>query len=66
MPTSKSWSSHRRRGVATALLRAVDAWAKDAGVRMVWVDTHIANDAALALYASAGFLEFGVVLKKEL
>jgi hypothetical protein len=51
--------SHRRRGAATALLRAVDAWAKDAGARMVWVDTHVTNDAARALYAAADYLEFG-------
>jgi hypothetical protein len=33
---------------------------------MVWVDTHLANEAARALYRQDGYLEFGVVLKKEL
>jgi aminoglycoside 6'-N-acetyltransferase I len=46
--------THRRRGLARALLNAVLAWARELGCREAWVLTHRANDAAMRLYASTG------------
>jgi GNAT superfamily N-acetyltransferase len=56
----------RRRGAGTALVRAVEAWARDAGAGMVWLDTHIANEAARALYTAIGYRDVGIILLREL
>jgi ribosomal-protein-alanine N-acetyltransferase len=47
----------RRRGVARGLVRAGLAWAHDHGASNVFVNTEPHNEAALALYASLGFVE---------
>lgn len=44
-----------RRGLATALLGDALTWMRRAGVTRVFVNTHIDNDAALALYHRIGF-----------
>ena len=59
-------SRHRRRGVGHALLKGVEAWARDAEARMVVLDTHVTNTIARALYASMAYREFGVSLIKDL
>jgi len=46
--------THRRRGVATRLLRAVFEAARRAGCAEAWVLTDRANTAAMRLYAAAG------------
>ena len=48
--------SFRRRGIATALVRALAALATDHGCYGMWVAVNVDNDAALATYrrASAG------------
>lgn len=56
----------RRRGTGTALVRAVEAWARDAGAGMVWLDTHIANEAARALYTAIGYRDVGIIHLREL
>ena len=47
----------RRRGIARGLVRAGLAWAHDHGASNVFVNTEPHNEAALALYASLGFVE---------
>jgi ribosomal protein S18 acetylase RimI-like enzyme len=47
---------HRRRGVATALLREAERLAADAGLGGVALDTGIENRAARALYEHHGFV----------
>jgi len=47
----------RRRGIARGLVRAGLAWAHDNGASNVFVNTEPHNEAALALYASLGFVE---------
>jgi ribosomal protein S18 acetylase RimI-like enzyme len=47
----------RRRGVASALLAAAEREARTRGLSFVALDTTLDNDAARALYASAGFDE---------
>jgi GNAT superfamily N-acetyltransferase len=59
-------TSERRRGGATALMRAVEAWGREETARMVWLDTHLANEGARALYGAIGYREVGVELVKEL
>lgn len=46
--------SHRRRGIATALLAEVGAWGREHGCDVAWVATEPDNDAANALYAAWG------------
>lgn len=68
---------HRRRGVATALLRNAERIAATAGLSALVLDTPKSNEAALALYEGAGFelkeeldarppIPAGVILVKEL
>jgi aminoglycoside 3-N-acetyltransferase I len=60
--------AHRRRGIATALLAALEVVATDAGHYDLWVPTEPDNTAALATYAAAGYAppETVVVLIKDL
>jgi ribosomal protein S18 acetylase RimI-like enzyme len=44
----------RRRGVATALVRALETLARDRGCCGMWVGVDAANDPALATYRRAG------------
>lgn len=44
----------RRRGLATAVMSALEAWAATAGARGVYLQVEADNDAALALYARRG------------
>jgi ribosomal protein S18 acetylase RimI-like enzyme len=59
-------SEARRRGIVTSLMRAVEAWARGAGARIVTLDTHVSNEAARGLYAALGYREFGVVIARDL
>lgn len=34
--------------------------------RMIWIDTHLANEGSCALYGAIGYREVGVELAKEL
>jgi ribosomal protein S18 acetylase RimI-like enzyme len=47
----------RRRGIATALVRALAGRARDRGCYGMWVLTDRVNDAALATYRRAGAVE---------
>ncbi|MDQ3275904.1 MAG: GNAT family N-acetyltransferase [Actinomycetota bacterium] len=46
---------HRRRGVGTALVSAMLAWAAERGARRAYLQVTPGNVAAVALYASYGF-----------
>lgn len=48
---------HRRRGVASALLAELESLARARGIRRGWVLTDRSNEAAMALYRSAGGVE---------
>jgi ribosomal protein S18 acetylase RimI-like enzyme len=50
---------YRGRGVATALLLAVEALARDRGCDGLWVATEPDNVAAWATYERAGFASAG-------
>jgi ribosomal protein S18 acetylase RimI-like enzyme len=49
--------SHRRRGVASALLQEAERQARTAELRSVALDTSLDNKAARALYLGAGYQE---------
>jgi GNAT superfamily N-acetyltransferase len=59
-------SASQRHGIGTALMRAVEAWAKDAGARIVALDTHVTNQGARRMYSALGYREIGVVMAKDL
>jgi len=46
--------AYRRRGIAAALMRELARLARDRGIRAGWVLTDRSNEAAMALYGSAG------------
>jgi GNAT superfamily N-acetyltransferase len=56
----------RRRGVGTALMRAIETWGRAADARMVWLETHVTNEAARQLYGGIGYREATVGLVKDL
>jgi aminoglycoside 6'-N-acetyltransferase I len=58
----------RGRGVATALLRAAEAWALERGCREIASDARLDNDVARALHARLGYEETEVLvhLRKRL
>lgn len=45
---------HQRRGIATALLRALIAWGQGRGCTSLWVAAELENGDASAFYKSAG------------
>jgi len=47
-------SSHRRRGIAAAMVTEALAWGRELGCDEAWVATDVDNDAANELYRSLG------------
>ena len=56
----------RRRGVASELVRAVEAEAFSIGVKRVVVGTWAANEVAQRFFDAEGFVPFNIVLWKDL
>jgi ribosomal-protein-alanine N-acetyltransferase len=50
----------RRRGVGRRLVEAVLGYARETSARLVLLEVRRSNEAAIALYRSAGFSEIGV------
>jgi len=50
----------RRRGVARALIGALETWARERDLAFLTLEVRVSNDAALALYRGLGFEEAGV------
>jgi GNAT superfamily N-acetyltransferase len=48
---------HRRRGLATAVMAALQTWAAERGAHSVYLQVVAGNAAARALYRRAGFIE---------
>jgi len=54
-------ASHRRRGLATAVMTELVEWGAERGVRTVWLHVETDNAPALALYERLGFSEHHAV-----
>lgn len=55
-----------RRGIARALMQAVEAWGAARGLQHLTLETGAANQAARAFYAALGYLEEDVRLTKNI
>jgi putative acetyltransferase len=51
-------AANRRRGAGRALLEAATAWGRSIGAPALTLAVFTHNEAAIALYRSAGFVEF--------
>ena len=49
----------RGQGVGGALLQAVEGWAREAGYDRIGLGVTTTNDAAIALYTAAGYVDLG-------
>ena len=49
----------RGRGVGRSLLEAVEGWARETGHWLIGLGVATTNDAAIRLYAAAGFTDTG-------
>jgi RimJ/RimL family protein N-acetyltransferase len=52
-------STHRRRGIGTALLDAAREWAREAGIKKLELHVFPWNEPAIALYERFGFVKEG-------
>jgi ribosomal protein S18 acetylase RimI-like enzyme len=59
-------ASMERRGVATALMNAAEAWAAQRGLAFVTLQTGAANQPARSLYRQLGYREEEVLLTKAI
>lgn len=57
---------HRRRGIATALMRYAENWARNRGDRQMGLQVFQSNQAALNLYSGLGYQTQSLWLKKLL
>jgi len=51
--------AHRRRGIASELLRRLETSAQQAGAREIWLHVDTENDSALRLYRAHGYQQQG-------
>jgi RimJ/RimL family protein N-acetyltransferase len=56
-------STHRRRGVGSALLDEALRWARSHGVERIELSVYPNNDAAIALYRRFGFVQEGRLVR---
>jgi len=62
VPYLEGWyvaAAHRRRGIGTALLEFVEAWARKRGYREIASDAELDNEASILLHGRRGFAEVG-------
>jgi ribosomal protein S18 acetylase RimI-like enzyme len=59
-------AAFRRQGVGRALLDAACAWAARHTCRLVMLNCHVANQAAVRLYESGGFRTLGLLMRRNL
>jgi ribosomal protein S18 acetylase RimI-like enzyme len=57
--------AHRGRGIGTALIAAVEAWARDTGQREIRLEVAVENAAARRLYERLGYEPATTVLTKR-
>ncbi len=59
-------ASHRRRGIATAVIAEVEAWVRGRGAKELRLGVLERNDGAQALYRALGFRGYARVITKPL
>jgi ribosomal protein S18 acetylase RimI-like enzyme len=59
-------ATHRRRGIATALLETAHRWAKGQDNSQISLQVYNDNQAALALYQKLGYQSEALLMKKTL
>lgn len=58
--------SHRGRGVGSALMTALEAWAVDHAIERIFLSMSSANDGAIRLYERLGYVPFGQEMRKAI
>lgn len=53
--------THRRKGVASALLQRVESKMKRSGIQEVWLETAMNNEAAIAFWGKHGYRTHGLL-----
>ena len=71
VPFVEGWyvsAGHRRKGAGSLLMRAAEAWARDAGFMEIASDTQMDNDGGRRAHANNGFeeVERAVHFRKDL
>ena len=56
----------RRHGIASALLRAIEAAMRERGCRRLRICSKAGNEEALGCYAAYGFRPYEVILTKDI
>jgi GNAT superfamily N-acetyltransferase len=56
----------RRRGVATALMQAVERWAREKGAGSIALDTYAQSPLSVPFYEAVGYERASVVFEKRL
>lgn len=51
--------THRRQGVGRRMLESAVARAREEGVKTLYLEVRVSNEAAIAMYRSAGFKDVG-------
>jgi GNAT superfamily N-acetyltransferase len=59
-------AGHERRGIASQLMAAAEAWGAERGLGYLTLETGAANHSARAFYASLGYLDEDVRLTKKI
>jgi ribosomal protein S18 acetylase RimI-like enzyme len=59
-------ASHRRRGIARALMTAVEDWLGERGARVVTLDTFLRSPDSVPFYESIGYERVSVIFERRL
>jgi GNAT superfamily N-acetyltransferase len=59
-------ASHRRRGIARALMTAVEDWLKERGAGVVTLDTFLLSPDSVPFYESIGYERVSVIFERHL
>lgn len=59
-------TSHRRNGIGTALMRAVEQWGRSRGAEVILLETETNNPLSVPFYEQRGFSAQAVIFRKEM
>jgi ribosomal protein S18 acetylase RimI-like enzyme len=58
-------SSHRRRGIGTALMSDIEGWLRDRGARVVLLDTFLASPESVPFYDAIGYARTSIIFERR-